>query len=284
MAQELLVTDHRRDIAGLTYVYPVISRRAGGLSIGINVNTNNACNWRCVYCQVPHLIRGAAPDIDLSLLEEELRFFIAEVLNGHFYQQMNVAPELQMIKDIAISGNGEPTSLKAFDQMVALIGKVATELGIFPESNFVLITNGSLLHQGHVQEGLKALNTYQGEVWFKLDSVTQQGKKAINDSQQTVNRMLSNLEASARLCATSLQMCMIDFLSEDKMQQEYHAYLEFLSKIKTQNITLKKIVLYSLARPSLQPEANQIKKIEKEVMEVFADNIRALDYFLVEVS
>ncbi|MDP1679430.1 MAG: radical SAM protein, partial [Candidatus Nitrotoga sp.] len=67
------VTDHSRDSAGLRYVYPVVSRRAGGVSVGINLNTNNACNWRCIYCQVPELKRGAAPRVDLVLLEQELR-------------------------------------------------------------------------------------------------------------------------------------------------------------------------------------------------------------------
>ena len=41
-------TDHSRDSAGMTYVYPVVSRRAGGVSIGMNLNPNNACNWRCI--------------------------------------------------------------------------------------------------------------------------------------------------------------------------------------------------------------------------------------------
>ena len=44
----LAINDHRRDSAGLRYVYPVISRRAGGVSVGINLNPNNACNWACL--------------------------------------------------------------------------------------------------------------------------------------------------------------------------------------------------------------------------------------------
>jgi len=71
----LKTTNHNRDIVGLKYVYPVLSRRAGGLSIGINFNTNNACNWRCIYCQVPDLTIGAAPEIDFQLLEKECGSF-----------------------------------------------------------------------------------------------------------------------------------------------------------------------------------------------------------------
>lgn len=84
VANKLEVTNHSRDSAGLTYVYPVLSRRAGGVSIGINLNPNNACNWRCIYCQVPGLRRGAAPPIDLTMLERELRGFIDSVLHGDF--------------------------------------------------------------------------------------------------------------------------------------------------------------------------------------------------------
>ena len=59
----LNVSDHSRDSAGLKYIYPVVSRRAGGVSLGINLNVNNACNWRCVYCQVPGLTRGGPPPV-----------------------------------------------------------------------------------------------------------------------------------------------------------------------------------------------------------------------------
>ena len=104
----LSTTDHSRDSAGLRYVYPVVSRRAGGVSIGINLNTNNACNWRCIYCQVPELARGTAPAVDLVLLEKELDGFLHELQHGDFMQRVPV--EARRINDIAISGNGEPTS------------------------------------------------------------------------------------------------------------------------------------------------------------------------------
>lgn len=284
MKQKLSTIDHSRDIAGLKYVYPVISRRAGGLSIGVNVNTNNACNWRCIYCQVPGLIRGRAPDIDLQLLERELRFFLEQVLNGDFYDQFNVPEALRVIKDIAISGNGEPTSLKHFDKVIGLIGKVASEMGVLAESHFVLITNGSLINQPNVQTAIKILNHYQGEVWFKLDSATEQGRKLINNTKQSTEKILNNLSVSASLCETSLQTCVMDYLGEDDVQMERTAYIELLTTIKKQKIVLKKIMLYTLARPSFQPEADRIKKLDTDEMNQFAAQIRDLGYFDVSVS
>ena len=72
----LSVVDHDREAAGLTYVYPVVSRRARGVSIGVNLNVNNACNWQCIYCQVPDLRRGGPPAVDLDRLREELTSFL----------------------------------------------------------------------------------------------------------------------------------------------------------------------------------------------------------------
>jgi len=284
MKQKLTTIDHSRDIAGLKYVYPVISRRAGGLSIGINVNTNNACNWRCIYCQVPSLIRGAAPEMDFQLLESELRFFLKQVLEGGFYDKFNVSHSLRAIQDIAISGNGEPTSLKGFDRVIELVGKVAFEMGVLPKSDFVLISNGSLISRPDVQASLKILNDYQGEVWFKLDSATESGRKLINDSKQTTEKLMHNLKISTRLCATSLQTCIINYLTEGEAKSEREAYIELLKDIKEQKIAIKTIMLYTLARPSFQPEAAEIKKLDAEQMDKFAKQIRELDYFDVSIS
>lgn len=272
----LTTTDHNRNIADLTYIYPVLSRRAGGLSIGINFNTNNACNWRCIYCQVPDLKIGAAPDLDFQLLEQELRYFVNDVQHGDFYQRFQVAEDKRIIKDIAISGNGEPTSLKDFDKAVTLIGQVAAELGVFPQSNFVLITNGSLIHRPNVQEGLKTLKKYHGEVWFKLDSATEQGRALMNNSGQSCRASKDNLLLSAKLCPTKLQTCLVDYDNRGVSEEEKNAFLDLLRDIKTKSCELNTVMLYSIARPSLQPESNRLESVSLEELNAFADEIRFL--------
>jgi wyosine [tRNA(Phe)-imidazoG37] synthetase (radical SAM superfamily) len=149
----LSTINHDRDSAALRYVYPVISRRAGGVSVGINLNTNNACNWHCIYCQVPDLIRGTAPPVDLAVLEHELRDFLNELLHGDFMQN-RVPEESRRITDIALSGNGEPTSSAEFVQVIALIARVRREVALPETVKTVLITNGSLLSRSQVQQGV----------------------------------------------------------------------------------------------------------------------------------
>jgi wyosine [tRNA(Phe)-imidazoG37] synthetase (radical SAM superfamily) len=277
MASTLTTINHSRDVAGLKYVYPVLSRRAGGLSIGINFNTNNACNWRCIYCQVPDLQIGAAPEMDFQLLEDELRFFLDDVLKGNFYERFLIPDGNRVIKDIAISGNGEPTSLKEFDRAVALIGKVATEIGVLPQSNFVLITNGSLVHQPRVQAGLKKLKEYGGEVWFKFDSATEAGRRLTNNAKQSCQASLENLMLSARLCPTRLQTCLLDYDKRGLSEEEKQAYLDMLKTIK-RHVSLKGIMLYTIARPSMQPEAALLEKLSAEALNALADEIRRLGF------
>lgn len=278
MVSVLTVNNHDRDVAGLKYVYPVFSRRAGGLSIGINFNINNACNWRCIYCQVPDLKMGAAPDLDFQLLEEELRFFFDDVLNGDFYQRFQVDEDKQTIKDIAISGNGEPTSLKNFDKAIALIGKIAAEVGILPLSHFVLITNGSLLHRPNVRKGLATLKQYGGEVWFKLDSATEEGRALMNNAGQSCRASVENLLLSAKLCPTKLQTCWVDYDKQGLSEQEKNAFLELLKNIKAVGCTLECVMLYTLARASLQPESVRLEKLSIEMLNRFADEIRCLGF------
>ena len=278
MALKLTTSNHRSDSVGLTYVYPVISRRMGGLSIGINFNTNNACNWRCIYCQVPDLKIGAAPDLDFQLLEQELRFFLGDVLQGDFYERFQVDADKRMIKDIAIAGNGEPTSLKEFARAVELIGNIATETGVFPHSNYVLITNGSLIHHTKVQAGLTILKSFGGEVWFKLDSATEQGRALINNSGQSNKASLENLLLSAKLCPTKLQTCLFDYDKQGFSAHERQAFLDLLSAIKKTGCVLQKIMLYTIARPSLQPEAARLAPLPAEILNDFADDIRLLGF------
>ncbi len=278
MDTKLTTTNHATDVVGLTYVYPVISRRLGGLSVGINLNINNACNWRCIYCQVPDLKLGAAPKLDAKLLESELRFFLNEVLNGDFYERFNVDQDKRVIKDIAIAGNGEPTSLKEFADVISLIGRVATEMGVFPESQFVLITNGSLIHQSKVQAGLKVLNSYGGEVWFKFDSATTEGRARINNTAQSCKTSLENLILSSQLCKTKIQTCLVDYNQQGLSNDEREAYLDLMRQVKTECPELSQVMLYTLARPSLQPEAELIEPMPLAVLDLFAEDIRKLGF------
>ncbi len=271
----LNVTNHDRDSADLRYVYPVVSRRSGGVSVGINLNTNNACNWRCIYCQVPGLKRGSAPAIDLSILEKELRGFLNELLHGDF--MLNRVPEgLQRINDIALSGNGEPTSAGEFVQVIALIARVRGELALPDAVKTLLITNGSLLYRNSVQQGLRDMAKLNGEVWFKLDRASEAGMQRINDIHMSLNKVRDNLIAAIACCPTWLQTCWFALDGEPPSRQDEDDYIEFVAALLRDGHQPQGVLLYSLARPSLQAEAPRLSALPAEHLQAFADRISKL--------
>jgi len=266
----LTITDHSRDSAGLRYVYPVVSRRAGGVSIGINLNSNNACNWRCIYCQVPDLKLGTAPPVDLPLLEKELSGFLRELQHGDFLQR--VPPEARRINDIALSGNGEPTSAQEFAEVVELIARLKPA-----DLKLVLITNGSLMQRENVQQGLRRMAQLNGEVWFKLDRASEAGMAAINNTQITMAKVRQNFVAAITCCPnTWLQTCWFALDGVPPGKQDEDDYLDFLRVLMCEGIKPQGVLLYGLARPSLQPEAPRLSPLSHAQLEQFARRIRAL--------
>ncbi len=268
-------TDHSRDSAGLRYVYAVVSRRAGGVSVGINLNTDNACNWRCIYCQVPELKRGTAPPVDLALLEQELRGFLNELLHGDFMQR-RVPEEVRRINDIALSGNGEPTTSEEFAQVIEIVGKLKQELALPADIKLVLITNGSMTHRENVQQGLRQMAQLNGEVWFKLDRASAAGMSRINDTRLSMNKVRENLSTAISLCPTWLQTCWFALDGEPPGKQDEDDYLDFLSGLLRDNIKPQGVLLYTLARPSMQVEAPRLAALSAEQLGTFAARIRAL--------
>lgn len=279
---ELNVVDHSRNSAGLHYIYPVISRRSGGISVGINLNTNNSCNWRCVYCQVPDLKLGTAPPVDLIMLEKELRSFLHELLHGDFMQQ-RVAEGARRINDLALSGNGEPTSAKEFALVIALIGKLFKDLALPSHIKLVLISNGSLMHRPYVKEGLRQMARFNGEVWFKLDRASTRGMQRINNTNLSMEKVRKNLVTAIALCPTWLQTCWfaLDGMAPDKQDED--DYLSFVAGLLRDDIRLQGVLLYGLARPSLQAEAPRLASLSEPQMEAFAERIRAMGV-VVKVS
>jgi wyosine [tRNA(Phe)-imidazoG37] synthetase (radical SAM superfamily) len=267
--------DHDRAAAGLSYVYPVVSRRAEGVSVGINLNPNNACNWRCVYCQVPGLVRGKAPAIDLARLGRELAGLLGEIVRGDWLARH--APEgARRLNDVAFSGNGEPTSSPQFREAVALARSTLAELGLLGRIKLVLITNGSLVHQKEVQAGLRALASANGELWFKLDSATDAGMRALNDAAPGLARVRANLRTACELVPTWIQTCVFARRGQPPSEDEIRAWLDFLRAHLRESVPPRGVLLYGLARPSHQPEAPELERLPAAWLEAHAERVRTL--------
>lgn len=276
----LTTDDHRRDSAGLLYVYPVVSRRAGGVSIGINLNTNNACNWACLYCQVDNLTRGGPPPIDLDRLERELAGFLDDALHGDFMQRQ-VPPEARRLMDIAFSGNGEPTSAPEFAAAVERVGAQLERFELRGKLMLRLITNGSLLHRPEVQAGIRQLAELGGEVWFKIDRAETADVAVVNGVPLLPEKIARNLELCAGLAPTWVQTCWFALDGESPGVAARQAYCALLAPLAEQ---LQGIHLYGLARPSLQAAAPRLSRLSAEELAAFASEIHEKTGIRVMVS
>lgn len=256
--QELSFTNHSRVFNDYTYIYPVISRRSQGLSIGINLNINNACNWRCVYCQVEGLIRGKPVAIDLDKLEFELDNMLDAILNDGLLTKL--APVgLRRLNDICLSGNGEPTLSKQFLDVIKIIIKLRNKHKLDPLVKTLLITNGSEIDRFDIIAGIKLMNQNNGEIWFKIDRINKDSIFEVNQVNLTTSNIRKNLEISCTLCPTYIQTCWFKTNGNDPIDSEIEAYIDFVVSMKNK---ISGVLMYSVARKPSLKEGEKISSVD----------------------
>ncbi len=274
MSEILNYANHDRHFANCRYVYPVVSRRSEGVSLGINLNLNRSCNWRCIYCQVENLVRGKPEDVNLAVLEAELIYMLEWITTGDFMESY-VAPELRFFKDICIAGNGEPTLSPQFAAVCQLIANLRENYLIGNETKTVLITNGSQVHKPQVQEGLAILNSCNGEVWFKIDRVTPHGGALVNQVQLSVENLSSRLSVAVRLCKTYIQSCWFKTAGQNPDVSEIEAFVEFLNDL---HLELAGVLLYSVARPPALAEGQLVSPLDLAFLQQLAGKFELAGY------
>lgn len=266
----LSVRDHDRNASAMRYVYPVVSRRAGGVSIGINLNVNNACNWACVYCQVPNLTRGGPPTVDLELLADELSRLLDEVLVGDFMQR-RVPEDMRCLADVAFSGNGEPTSSEEFLAAVDVVVSALQRRDLAGRLPIRVITNGSLMHRPTVISALARLGAHGGEVWFKIDRATEAGMLAVNQTAVSLAQVERNLRHASEVIPVWVQTCWFGVDDVAPSAAEIDAYVNLLKRLRG---FIKGVHLYGIARASLQPGSERLTRLPVEVLDALAVRLK----------
>lgn len=191
---------HERRFEENRFVYPVLSRRSGGISIGVNLNPDKVCNFDCIYCQVDRTTQAETQFVEMDRLLEELDATLEFAASGRLFDTAKFAtvpPELRRLNDIAFSGDGEPTSYRNFDEIIAACAEMKQRRGL-SDVKMVLISNASMFHRPHVQRGLECLQANQGEVWAKLEAGTAEYFSLVDRTTIPFRRILENIAATAR--------------------------------------------------------------------------------------
>jgi len=260
--------DHRRVWRDFDYCYPVISRRSRGLSLGVNLNPDKVCNFDCVYCEVDRLAPPRRKDIDADQLERELAVLLDLATSGEIYGIPpfdSARPEQRRVNDIAFSGDGEPTTARDFAALIDRVARLKVQRGL-DLVKLVLITDSSRLQAPDVVQGLETLMANQGEIWAKLDAGTDSFYREICRSQVPFERVLDNLLATARRWPILIQTLFLEWKGRGPGQEEFEAYCQRLEHILEEGGRLQAVQLYTVARPTPEPEARPLRRLEMDAL------------------
>jgi wyosine [tRNA(Phe)-imidazoG37] synthetase (radical SAM superfamily) len=279
-AADRLFASHPRGFRENRYVYPVVSRRAGGLSIGVNVNPDKRCNFHCAYCQVDRTTPGDDAPVSLDLLGQELDATLTAALSGELFAEpefSDTPAALRRVCDIALSGDGEPTAFAQFEQAVARCAEARRRCGA-AELKIVLITNATLLHRENVRHGLAILDANNGEIWAKLDAGTEAYFKQIAQSGVPLQRILDNLLEAARARPIVVQSLFVRAHGQPMPEAEHEAYCDRLCEITAAGGTIRWVQAHTVARP---PREAWVKPLSNAELDELAERIRRRTGLLV---
>jgi wyosine [tRNA(Phe)-imidazoG37] synthetase (radical SAM superfamily) len=240
-----------REFLGNRFVYALVSARARGLSIGVNMNPDMFCNFDCEYCEVNRAVPSPEKNLDVDVMAGELQRMLAQAQSGEirsFPPFRNTPPDLMQLRHVALSGDGEPTLCPNFlDALRAVIHVRA--LGQFPFFKVVLITNATGLDVPQVQEGLK-LFTPQDEIWAKLEAGTQRYLQEVNRPNCTLEKMMENILLVARRRPVVIQSLFPLLNHEEPRAEEIEHYAERLGELKQAGARIPLVQIYSADRPT----------------------------------
>jgi len=242
--------DHRRAFEQNLYVYPVVSRRSKGVSIGINLNPDKVCNFDCVYCQVDRATPPAVRDVDVARLMDELEGMLDLVQTGELFEvdRFQQTPKvLRRLNDIAFSGDGEPTTAREFPEVLARAAELKRQRGL-EQAKLVLITNATRFHHPPVRDALAILDANQGEIWAKLEAGTEEYYRQVDRTTIPFQRVLDNVREAAQSRPIVIQSLFLKMHGEPPSPAELDAFCDRLNEITAANGKIKLVQVYTVAR------------------------------------
>jgi len=250
MSSSPLHARHERAFAANRFVYPVLSRRSGGISVGVNLNPDKVCNFDCIYCQVDRTRQSETRFVEIDALLVELDHMLRLVASGDLYAAPSFSATpypLRRLNDIAFSGDGEPTTYRNFDEIIAACADLKDRLGL-AKVKMVLITNASMFHREHVRRGLEILDAHQGEIWAKLEAGTDAYYQLVERTSIPFRRILDNITDAARLWPLVIQSLFMRIHGEPPSADELSAFCKRLNEITASGGKIKLVQVYTVAR------------------------------------
>jgi len=262
--------DHRRDLDTNRYVYAVVSRRARGLSVGVNLNPDKICNFDCPYCQVDRTTPGGPGRVDVAELTRELGELLERAGGNDFWSLPpfdTTDPDLRRVVDVAFAGDGEPTTPPEFPAAARAARECRDEH--VPGVPLRLLTNATLFHKDRVRAALAEFD----ELWCKLDAGTEEYFRRVDGTRLPLRRILDNLLLVARERGIVIQSLFPTFDGEGPGDEEIAAWAERLREIREAGGRIDLVQIYTVARAPADP---RVGSLDHRALEAIAERARSI--------
>jgi len=242
------------------HVYIAMSRRSGGLSVGVDLTVNGECSLACIYCQVPRErpVHGR-PAVDVALLAGEL----TDVL----------AADPDRYADVVVAGAGEPTLAMNIGEVLREIDLVCSRTGFTKPRR--IYTNGVHVAAPDVQAALVEWADRGGEIWVKLDTVNEPVLLHLWRTKLTVAMHVAGIWDLAKRCPIGIQTMMMRGPGLDSIERTAHQIANAIRAGLAIGAKVKEVQLTALARPPGDPVAAEgIVSATREELEIAARIVR----------
>lgn len=270
---KIAFSNHSRQWRSYRYCYPVVSRRSRGLSLGVNLNPDTACNFDCIYCCVDRLTPPAVRTVDVRIMEAELRALAGAAIAGELYSEpefRGIPAEFRRINDIAFSGDGEPTASPEFRRAAEIAAGVRAELGL-RDAKIITITDACFLMRPAVAEALAFLDGHHGEIWAKLDAGTQAYYELVNRPSHTLEHVLENILFAAKIRPVVIQSIFMRVRGAPPSSAEIEAYAGRIAELLARGAQLSLVQVYTIAR---RTAVDYVERLSAAELESIAQRVR----------
>ena len=273
----LSVDDHARDRLQYKYLYTVLSRRAGGISIGVNLNPDGICNWHCVYCQVSRPREAVKPEpVDLERFRLEWRDLLGRIKDGSLLNHplhRGLPDHLRQLRDLSFSGDGEPTTSVHFSAIVDEVTSGLEAQGL-KDLPLILLSNCSMVHRPEVAEALSRFGAAGGVVHGKLDGGGAEAYARVDQTAVSFERTLANLLIAGQRAPLVIQSLFCEAESVIADAEEIDRYSSHLGELLDGGAQLREVHLHTVARP---PPFESVKGLPLSFLEAIKRRVETCE-------
>ena len=208
------------------------------------------------------LIYPALPLHWLNSYESELIQLLDAFHSGDIFKHPpfdGLEQETHELRDIAFSGDGEPTSFRNFAACVDATAGQLKRVG-FDKVKVVVITNATYFHKDWMVDALGALDRCNSEIWAKLDAGTQEYMSLVNKTKFPIKKLVDNIAFAGQGRKIAIQSMFMNVRGVPPDASELDAYISRLRELIERGAQIAKVQVYTVARPPAESFVTRLGK------------------------